>query len=130
IMVDLDRFKSVNDTFGHPVGDALLRSVAEVLRESVRPGDGVYRYGGEEFCIVMPDTTADDAAVVAERIRAAVAGRAYEAGTGVPLRATASLGVASADGLATGQSGLAGLMARADAAPYRAKQGGRDQVVV
>jgi diguanylate cyclase (GGDEF)-like protein len=131
VMVDLDHFKSVNDSFGHQTGDELLRGVAEVLRQNVRPGDGVYRYGGEEFCVVMPATTAEDAAAVAERIRAAVAESEFGAGPVRSLRATASLGVASTEGASlTGEDDAASLVARADAALYRAKESGRDQVVV
>ena len=70
IMVDLDRFKSVNDTYGHPAGDALLKAVAHVMRNAVRPNDAVYRYGGEEFCVLLPETDRAAAAEVAERIRA------------------------------------------------------------
>lgn len=124
IMVDLDRFKTVNDTHGHPAGDALLRETAEILRETVRPGDAVYRYGGEEFVVVLPDTPPAVAAQVAERLRSAIAGRAFHAGAAGRLSATASLGVAaSVDGDASG------LVARADAALYRAKEAGRNRVV-
>jgi two-component system cell cycle response regulator len=131
VMVDLDHFKSVNDTHGHPAGDKLLQQVAAVIRDTIRPGDSVYRFGGEEFCVLLADTggglakegNAGEAAEVAERIRGAIAERGYDVGIGTLLRVTASLGVATAidgDGAA--------LLARADAALYVAKNAGRNRV--
>jgi diguanylate cyclase (GGDEF)-like protein len=122
-MLDLDHFKAVNDTFGHPAGDALLRAVAQVLRLAVRPGDAIYRYGGEEFCIVLPDTDTEAASAVAERMRAAIAGVPFDVGAPEPLVATASLGVAAAR-----NQDAATLIERADAALYEAKNAGRNQV--
>ncbi|HEX7167566.1 MAG TPA: GGDEF domain-containing protein [Acidimicrobiales bacterium] len=120
---DLDHFKSVNDQHGHPAGDALLRSVAALVRDTVRPGDSVYRFGGEEFCCLLRETALDAAVAVAERVRAAIAERAFAIGKPEPLHATASFGVSvSTDGDAPG------LLARADAALYEAKEGGRNQV--
>jgi diguanylate cyclase (GGDEF)-like protein len=124
IMVDLDHFKAVNDAHGHPAGDALLQGVAGILRDTVRPGDGVYRYGGEEFVVVLPRTEEEAAADVAERLRAAIATREFEVGEAKSLRATASFGLA-----ATTSNDPSGLIARADAALYRAKESGRDRVV-
>lgn len=125
IMIDLDRFKSVNDTHGHPAGDAVLRGVASLLRETVRPGDRVYRYGGEEFCVVLPDTEEDAARDVAERVRETIGRRAFDAGLAQPLHATASFGVA-----VTYDGDMASLLGRADAALYDAKEAGRDRVSV
>lgn len=123
-IVDLDHFKSVNDTYGHQAGDAVLQAVVEVLRATVRPQDAVYRFGGEEFCILMADTDLAVAADVAERLRAAVAARPFDVGADEPLRRTASFGVSAAtDGDAEA------LVARADEALYAAKDGGRDRVV-
>jgi len=127
VMVDLDHFKSVNDTHGHPAGDKLLQQVAGVVRDTIRPGDSVYRFGGEEFCVVLRNTSREvsEAVEVAERIRAAVAEREFDVGIGSPLRMTASLGVSTAiDGEVDGDA----LLARADAALYVAKNGGRNQV--
>jgi len=127
VMVDLDHFKSVNDTHGHPAGDKLLQQVAGVVRDTIRPGDSVYRFGGEEFCVVLRNTSREvsEAVEVAERIRAAVAEREFDVGIGSPLRMTASLGVSTAiDGEVDGDA----LLARADAALYDAKHGGRNQV--
>ena len=125
VMVDLDHFKAINDTHGHPAGDKLLQGVAGVIRDTIRPGDSVYRFGGEEFCVVLRDTSAssEEAVDVAERIRAAVAERSYDVGIGAPLRMTASLGVATATDLDADA-----ILSRADAALYDAKHGGRNQV--
>ena len=122
-MVDLDHFKSVNDLHGHPAGDALLRGVSAVMRERVRPGDRVYRLGGEEFCVLLQRTSMEEAAEVAERVRSAIAGGAFSIGRPDPLRATASFGVAS-----TGDLDGPALIARADEALYAAKQSGRNRV--
>ena len=126
-MVDLDHFKAVNDEHGHPAGDALLRQVAEVLRGVLRPGDGVYRYGGEEFAMVLSGATVESAVEVAERARQALRTTSFDLGDGVVHRATASLGVAATTG-PDDLDGL-GLIARADRALYRAKEAGRDRVL-
>lgn len=125
VMVDLDHFKSVNDTHGHPAGDKLLQQIAGVIRDTVRPNDSVYRFGGEEFCVVLRYSSDDtnDAVEVADRARAAIAGRGFDIGIGTPLTATASFGVATGTG-ATADA----LLARADAALYEAKHGGRNRV--
>ena len=125
IMVDLDHFKSVNDTHGHPAGDALLRAVVGVIRETVRPGDRVYRFGGEEFCVVLPQTAASDAADVAERVRQTMAALPFTLDGGLVLSASASFGVAQAD-----NADGADLLKRADAALYGAKNSGRNTVRV
>ena len=119
IMIDLDHFKAVNDACGHPVGDLVLIETARRLRESSRGGDVVARMGGEEFLMLLPDTDAVTALVVAERVRAAVRDAPYGGGAG---RLTASLGVAT---LVDGIDGDA-LLERADTALYWAKRNGRD----
>ncbi len=119
VMIDLDHFKTVNDTFGHPVGDLVLVETARRIRTAARAGDIVARIGGEEFLMLLPDTDGVTALAVAERVRAAVRATDYPAGAG---RLSASLGVASlADELDAD-----GLLAQADAALYWAKRHGRD----
>jgi diguanylate cyclase (GGDEF)-like protein/putative nucleotidyltransferase with HDIG domain len=119
VMIDLDHFKTVNDTYGHPVGDLVLVETARRIRDAARSGDIVARIGGEEFLMLLPDTDGVTALAVAERVRAAVRATDYPAGAG---RLTASLGVASlADELDAD-----GLLAQADAALYWAKRHGRD----
>jgi len=120
VMLDVDSFKGYNDTFGHPAGDAVLRSVAGVLLESTRGQDVVARYGGEEFIVLLPSTGAADAKATAERLRAQVERHAW------PLRGvTASFGVVS-----TGPefSDVEALVEGADQALYRAKREGRNRV--
>ena len=124
-LVDVDHFKALNDTHGHQVGDEVLRTVAGTLAGSVRVGDTVGRYGGEEFVVVLPDTPAGEAREAAERLRLAVRASA----SAVPV--AASFGVATlgpADAAADPPGLVAGLVAAADRALYAAKAGGRDRV--
>ncbi len=125
LLTDIDHFKSVNDTYGHPVGDQVLRGVAALLGQEARTTDLVARYGGEEFAIVMPETDAAGARVIAERIRERVAAAVSETGLG-PLRVTVSIGLATfpADG-----DRKARLVEAADGALYAAKRGGRNRTV-
>jgi diguanylate cyclase (GGDEF)-like protein len=124
-IVDLDRFKDVNDTHGHAAGDALLACAGQVLRNGVRPGDIVARYGGEEFCILLREADAAQARAAAERLRTALGTASVEIGS-VRLAPVASIGVAAFDA-ASGDS-RPELFERADAALYRAKRAGRDRV--
>ncbi len=124
-MIDVDHFKSYNDTHGHPAGDDVLRRVAELAAANVRAQDVVYRFGGEELCVILPGAGAEEAVVVAERVRAAVAAHAFPGGATQPGgRVTVSAGVASDAGPEPPV-----LMAAADGALYRAKRAGRDRVV-
>lgn len=124
IMLDIDHFKSVNDTYGHPAGDAVLREVAAIVKRSVRDVDVCGRYGGEEFVVLLPLTPMDGALVVAERIREAVRSKGFDL-RGEPRQVTVSMGVATASGHATR---AVDLIAAADEALYRSKQNGRDRV--
>lgn len=124
VLADLDHFKAINDTHGHLVGDAVLQESAQRMRAVLRPYDRIGRYGGEEFIVVLPDSDAEQAAKVAERMRAAVTDATIATPAG-PLTASASFGVATA---CDGGSDTQVLVAAADAALYRAKQAGRDRV--
>lgn len=123
-LLDVDHFKSVNDTYGHPAGDTVLRELAECLRSTCRTTDVIGRYGGEEFVVLFPDTDADEAAVVAERVRAGV--ERYPMPEGIP-HVTVSLGVVTDAELA---DDLAAIIEIADGALYRAKHSGRNRVVL
>ena len=124
-MFDLDHFKRLNDTHGHPAGDEVLRSVAASMLASIRQPDILGRYGGEEFALLMPDTDADMAMRVAERIRAAVQMNGVE-WNGQRLSITVSGGVAA---FASHGAGADALIAAADAALYEAKRAGRNRVL-
>jgi diguanylate cyclase (GGDEF)-like protein/PAS domain S-box-containing protein len=121
LLLDIDHFKDVNDTYGHQQGDEVIRHVAEVFSDRVRANDTVGRYGGEEFCAVLPGTVGEEAHRVAQRICDGVRNLVLKR---VPRGVTVSLGVAE---LAPGEN-LDRLIGRADAALYRAKRGGRDRV--
>jgi len=125
-MADIDHFKRVNDEHGHRIGDRVLAETARVLRGAIRATDGVGRYGGEEFLIILPGTDAAGAAVLAERLRSAVEGSPVRDAAGEPFSVTISLGVGEhADG-----DDKDSLVTRADTALYRAKAGGRNRVEV
>jgi diguanylate cyclase (GGDEF)-like protein len=125
IALDLDGFKGINDSLGHAAGDALLILVAVTAQEEVRQGDMLFRTGGDEFVILLPDTAMAEAVVVAERVRASVADAARHVYPEPP--ATVSLGVA--EGPRPGEPPDALLLA-ADAALYVAKEAGRDRVAI
>jgi two-component system cell cycle response regulator len=124
-MIDIDEFKKVNDEYGHPAGDAILRDVARILKDTLRNVDSVGRYGGEEFAAVLPHTTRHDALQTAERMRAAIADHAFRVGPR-ELRVTVSVGVATYP--SDEVDSPAGLIREADKALYRAKQAGRNRV--
>ena len=126
VMCDLDRFKPVNDTHGHQAGDAVLRQFARILRDEAREIDRVGRYGGEEFILLLPGTTADAAAIFAERVRARVEDETFVF-PGGSLRMTMSCGVASWPHEAVASSDA--LVKAADDALYTAKETGRNRVV-
>jgi len=125
LICDVDHFKAVNDTYGHPAGDEVLRGLARTLLREARGTDVVARYGGEEFAVVMPETDAAGAVVIAERIRDRVARLVFETAQG-PLRVTVSLGTATFPDDARTK---AALVERADACLYHAKRHGRNQAV-
>ncbi len=129
LMLDVDHFKRVNDTYGHPVGDQVLRKLSELLRNSVRDAvDMASRFGGEEFAVLLENTSHDGAANLAERLREALAAETFvhvEGSNTIPFQVTMSIGVATANGGCE----PAALVERADQALYQAKESGRDRVV-
>jgi two-component system cell cycle response regulator len=127
LLVDIDHFKRINDTFGHDVGDEVLREFAVRLATNVRAIDLACRLGGEEFVIIMPDTQLEDARRIAERLRLHVSGSPFRApGLAEPLQVTISIGVAATAGERDTPEAL---LKRADGAVYEAKAAGRNQVV-
>jgi len=133
LMLDIDHFKRVNDTWGHAAGDAVLQELANRIDAQVRASDVAARYGGEEFVVVLPDTDNASGVRLAERIRKAVSATNYDLPCGDTVPITASIGIAgvtpdaaAVDLKTVGDS----LIARADVALYQAKSGGRDQVAV
>ena len=126
LMLDVDSFKSFNDSYGHPQGDQLLRSIGNILRDCVRTVDFVGRYGGEEFIVILPETSKDDACRMAERVREAVEEFAVIEIDGHDIRRTVSVGVAAfpEDALNPAE-----IVERADEAMYRAKRAGKNRVL-
>jgi diguanylate cyclase (GGDEF)-like protein len=132
LMMDIDHFKSVNDTFGHLAGDEVLRALAARIRQEVRPADRIARYGGEELTIILPETRASGAMIMAERLRDTIASHPIPLGPGQTVTLTVSIGVAaypedvdSGEGLT---QSVERLIAAADQALYAAKDAGRNRV--
>jgi diguanylate cyclase (GGDEF)-like protein len=120
LLVDVDHFKRINDTYGHPAGDAVLREMSALLLAALRKYDCPARVGGEEFAVILPRTGADKALGVAQRLRLAIAARPLAS---LPIATTVSIGCAGGTGR------FDGLYADADQRLYAAKRGGRDRVV-
>ncbi|HEX4337000.1 MAG TPA: diguanylate cyclase [Polyangiaceae bacterium] len=128
VMIDVDFFKKVNDTYGHAVGDVVLRSVADVVRGMLRTGDVPARLGGEEFVALLPGASAEGGQIVAERLRIRLASTPMPGPSG-PFNVTASFGVASVQGAAC-RGAEKTLLEAADVALYEAKRSGRNRVVI
>jgi diguanylate cyclase (GGDEF)-like protein len=126
LMIDVDKFKDFNDTYGHLVGDAILAAVARVIKENIRQIDLLGKYGGEEFCVILTETDIQGAQFVAERIRSAAQDAVVQAYDEV-LSVTISIGIA---GFPADATDLNGLVDKADQALYRAKDTGRNRVCV
>ncbi len=125
LMLDLDHFKSVNDSYGHLAGDAVLRAVSNLVVDTIRKSDLAARYGGEEFVVVMSNTGSEEAQLVAEKIRQAVAGLSVKLDQGVTVEVTISIGGVS---FPEGTRGARNLLDLADRALYQAKRDGRNRV--
>jgi diguanylate cyclase (GGDEF)-like protein len=126
VLLDLDDFKQVNDTYGHQAGDAVLRKIGELLSSGVRQVDLAARYGGEEFVVLAPESDVSGAERLAKRLRTAVARTRFELRDGTQLKVTASFGVAAKGALESAED----LLAVADDALYEAKRSGKNRVVV
>lgn len=127
LMLDIDHFKTVNDTHGHQAGDAILVALSELMNRGARTVDRVCRYGGEEISIILPETDVAAATVIAERLRVSVEAQAFDIKTGTPLHITVSIGLAA---WPTHANTASALVAAADTAMYGAKTSGRNRVVV
>jgi len=126
MILDIDHFKAVNDSYGHDIGDAVLREFSARLRRNIRGVDLACRFGGEEFVVLMPDTDFSQADSVAERVRQSIAEKMFDVGAPRPLSVTVSVGVSLNESLADTPESL---IKRADVALYRAKREGRNRVI-
>ncbi|WP_245651025.1 GGDEF domain-containing protein [Paramagnetospirillum marisnigri] len=127
MILDIDRFKAINDSWGHPTGDRAIQALSRTMQTIVRDQDMAGRLGGEEFAVILPETDLAGALVIAERMRAAVAGDIeVAADDGQPVRFTVSIGVAA---LGEADANFEDLLTRADRALYQAKDSGRNRVV-
>lgn len=127
LMLDIDHFKEINDTYGHKVGDIVLQRLSAVMRETLRTIDVIGRLGGEEFAILLPETDLQRAAEIAERLREIISRAEVVLDGGMPLHFTASIGVTA---LQEKDTNLDILLNQADMALYQAKEGGRNKVCV
>ncbi len=125
MMIDIDHFKSVNDTFGHAAGDEVLKHVAAIVSENARLGDLIARYGGEEMALVLPNLDGANAHLVADRIRNAVENAATTV-RGLPLKVTVSIGFAP---VGSTEDAFSVALRAADEALYAAKNEGRNRVI-
>jgi diguanylate cyclase (GGDEF)-like protein len=125
LVLDVDKFKSINDRFGHDAGDLVLKAVAEICKATKRQTDVVARIGGEEFAMLLPETTEAAAEIAAERLRKAIQDHPHVL-PGVELQVTASIGIA---GATLGMAAFEVLLKRADEALYEAKRTGRNRIV-
>jgi diguanylate cyclase (GGDEF)-like protein len=126
MLTDIDYFKKVNDNYGHPAGDIVLKGVSKIIRKEIRDVDVPARYGGEEFAVILPGTDAEGAKNIAERLRKAVMNTNFSA-DGKLLKITISIGIAAAPVDAKGKEEL---IEKADKALYHAKHNGRNQSVI
>jgi two-component system, cell cycle response regulator len=126
LLIDIDHFKDFNDSYGHLEGDKVLARFSLVLKSCLRTNDAAYRYGGEEFTVILPETGAEEARTVAQRIRAALEAEVFSPNPGRPVSKTISIGVTQYQP----EEEMAAFINRADAAMYLSKQNGRNRVSV
>lgn len=124
LLLDIDNFKAYNDTYGHLEGDKILVSLGRIIKSCLRKMDTAYRYGGEEFTIILPDTHGEEAGTVAERLRTAVAAEDFTSGRNPDVTITISIGVTQY----RREEKISSFVQRADQAMYQSKQAGRNQV--
>ncbi len=124
IMFDIDHFKKVNDTYGHLIGDFVLKGIARIIKKNTRKGDFAIRYGGEELLLVTPFTDKKAAYECAEKIRAQIEKKTFHS-NGIPVQVTVSAGIGELEG----EESLAELIEKADEKLYQAKESGRNRVV-
>lgn len=124
LMIDVDLFKTINDSYGHPCGDYALKTICERILANIRKSDSLIRYGGDEFCIIMPETTGKDAYRVAEIVRRSICDRPFTFG-GDTFSTTISVGVAAYN---RDNDDVESMLKKADDALYCAKQSGRNSV--
>lgn len=127
VLLDLDHFKKINDTWGHPMGDRVLKETASLLRSTIRQCDAVGRYGGEEFMLLLPDTTLAGASTLVERCRANLAALSITSESGEKIPVSGSFGLVCNEHYLSASAEV--LIKEADDALYRAKEGGRNRVV-
>jgi diguanylate cyclase (GGDEF)-like protein len=127
LLLDIDKFKSINDTYGHDAGDRVLKQMADILTTTKRPYDWAGRWGGEEFLILLPNTDIHQAEMAAERFRDKVASSVFHVSRGMDKKVTISIGVASTEDRSTGSLTLSNLVKAADEALYEAKRSGRNR---
>jgi diguanylate cyclase (GGDEF)-like protein len=127
LIIDVDDFKGFNDQYGHPAGDAALRTIAELLRKCARTTDVLARYGGEEFAVILPESTPGGALMVAERIKSEVAGHNFNYSLNDQTNLSVSIGIYSSD---NGEASEDQIVSLADEACYVAKKSGKNRVVV
>jgi len=130
LMIDIDDFKKVNDQYGHPFGDQVLIQTTQVLKESVRRTDSVGRYGGEEFLVIMPQTSTAVAHPIAERIVSSIQEHVFAFKGVLSIRITVSIGLATYPLPEQGVKTKSGLLSAADQAMYKAKLAGKNQTVM
>jgi diguanylate cyclase (GGDEF)-like protein len=126
LLIDIDRFKEFNDSFGHLEGDKVLVRFSQILKSCLRANDSAYRYGGEEFTVILPETAADEARIVAQRIRVALEAEHFTPPPGRPVAKTISIGVTEYAPM----EDMTTFIRRADEAMYVSKQNGRNRVSV
>jgi len=125
-MIDIDNFKAINDTYGHQAGDKVIINTAKRIKSSLRENDIAFRYGGEEFMVILPGSNEDEAVRPLDRLRINVANSVVDLSEGNEVSATISIGITS---VADSETDLAKVIARADKALYEAKKSGRNKVV-